>query len=187
MRQKRDKIRSRWPGDDDHSGIPRDANGDPIFLILPPIMRVRYEEKMAQCEAAWRQGEPLAVAEAAELARIYRQPISAWLGEAAVELAIRRRTPAQAKRHLEAQKDLKTGIPGHYEPAADLTWDEARAEAARMLEGTLAKGDESTMKRAYDDVKRDLNAGRSGKYFVLKDWRYRNNGKPDPNGPAKAG
>jgi hypothetical protein len=54
-----------------------------------------------------------------------------------------------------------------------------------MLEGTLAGGDDDTMKRAYDKVKRDLKAGRGGKYFVLKDWRYRNNGKPDPNGPTK--
>ena len=196
MRQKRDKAPPPKSADDDHAGIPRDANGDPVFLILPPVMRARYDEKMAQCESAWREGESLAVAEAIVLACIYRQPISSWLADAVVQLAVRRRTKTQAKRHREAQKnfaryslvrDLKVGIPGLYGPDdAGLTWPDAWNEASRLLEGTLAKGDDDTIKRAYADVKRDLKAGRSGKYFTLKDWRYRNNGKPDPNGPAKA-
>jgi hypothetical protein len=117
MRQKRDKA----PANDDQAGIPHDANGDPIFLILPPVLRARYDEKMAQCESAWREGEPLAVAEAQELTCLYRQPIPVWLGEAVVQLAVKRRTKKQAKRHREAQKnfaryslvrDLKVGIPG---------------------------------------------------------------------------
>src|SRR5262249_28931580 len=163
MRQKCDKIRPREPIDDDHLGIPGDANGDPIFLILPVVMRKRYETKLAQCEAAWREGEPLAVAEAVVIAKIYRQPIPAWLADAVVELAVRYRTPAQAKRHREAQKDyeryslvrdLKKGIPGLYEPAiANLSWEGARAEASRLLEGTFARGDDDTMKRAYEKVK----------------------------------
>jgi hypothetical protein len=158
---------------------------------------------MASCEAAWREGEILAVAEAAEWSRQFRQPIPAWLADAVVEFAVKRRSPAQAKRHRAAQtdlarymlvRDLKVGIPGVYEPTADLTWEKAYAEASRMLDGTLAKGSEDTMKRAYEDVKNDLKAGHSGKYFMLKDWRYRLNGKPDeaempkpPFGPHTTG
>ena len=195
MQQKRDKTPPPKSVDDGHAGIPHDANGVPIFLICRRSCGRASSKKLVQCEAAWREGKSLAVAEAQELTRFYRQPIPAWLGEAVVELAVKRRTKKQAKRHLEAQKnfaryslvrDLKVGIPGLYEPAAALTWPDAWNEASRLLEGTLAKGDEDTMKRAYADVKRDLTAGRSGKYFTLKDWRYRNNGKPDPNGPAKA-
>jgi hypothetical protein len=177
MQQKRDKTRSQSAADDAHRGIPRDAKGDPIFLILPPVMRARYDKQMAQCESAWRKGELLAVAEAAVRSQLYRQPIPAWLADAIVELAVKRRTPKQAKQYREAQKDLaryilvrdlKVGIPGHYEPIADLTWEEAYAEASCMLEGTLAKGGEDTMKRAYEDVRNDLKAGHSGKYLCSR-------------------
>jgi hypothetical protein len=180
MRQKRDKTPPPKSADDDHAGIPRDANGDPIFLILPPVMRARYDGKMAQCESAWREGESLAVAEAIALARIYRQPISSWLADAVTQLAVRRRTKAQAKRQREAQKsfarytlvrDLMLGIPGLYPKAADITWPEAYVEASRLLKGTLAGGDEDTMKRSYADVRRDLKNGRGGKYYVLKPTR----------------
>ena len=64
--------------------------------------------------------------------------------------------------------------------AANRTLEEARAEASALLAGTLAAGDETTMKRAYIAVKRDLKAKRGGRYFTLKDYRYRNNGKPVP-------
>ena len=89
MQQKRDKTRSQSAADDAHRGIPRDAKGDPIFLILPPVMRARYDKQMAQCESAWRKGELLAVAEAAVRSQLYRQPIPAWLADAIVELAVK--------------------------------------------------------------------------------------------------
>jgi hypothetical protein len=93
---------------------------------------------------------------------------------------VRRRTKAQAKRQREAQKsfarytlvrDLMLGIPGLYPKAADITWPEAYVEASRLLKGTLAGGDEDTMKRSYADVRRDLKNGRGGKYYVLKPTR----------------
>jgi hypothetical protein len=195
MRQRRDKTRPLKPDDDDHRGIPRDAEGNPIFLILPPATRERYEQQIAQCEAAWRGGEPLAVAEATTWTYLYRQPIPEWLERAIVELAIGRRTKEQAKRYLEAGKrmarymavrDLKTGMPGHYDPIADVTWEEAFQLAAERLVGTSMAGSAETMKADYAKVKRDLKAKRSGKYFILKDWRYRNNGRPDPRGPTPA-
>jgi hypothetical protein len=206
MQQKRSKTRS----DDDHPGIPRDANGDPIFLILPSALRARYEKEMALCEGAWRAGEVCAVSEAVELSRCYRQPIPDWLGEAVVRTIAKLRTKAQARRYREAQarmtrymtvRDLKVGIPGIYEPTAGhLSWLDAYAEASRILEGTYAKGDTDTMKSDYakvkrdlkatrvlegTSVKRDLKAKRTGKYFVLRDWRHRFNGKADPSGPNK--
>jgi hypothetical protein len=192
MRQRRDKTRpSKAATAANHRGIPRDAKGVPIFLILPPALQERYDKQMAQCEAWWRGGEPLAAAEAAVRSQLYRQPIPAWLADAIVELAVKGRTPKRAQQYQEDQKN-RVG----YEWVRDLkaakrkgqrtTWLEAYAEASSMLEGTLAQGDEDTMSRAYKIVKHDLRARRGHKYFMLKDWRYRNNGKPDPNGPTRA-
>ena len=199
MRQKRDKTRPAKPiADDDHRGIPRDANGDPIFLILPPVMRARYDEKLALCETAWREGEPLAVAEAATLSHLYRQPIPSWIERAIIDLAMARRSKRQAKRHVdsiihlqryEAVRDFKAGgmlVAGteiRLPPAT--SWDAAYDSASEMLAGTPMAGDADTMKASYCRVRRDLKARRFGKYFTLKDWRYRNNGKPDPRGPSK--
>jgi hypothetical protein len=149
-------------------------------------MRAKYQARMARCEAAWCEGEPLAVAEAATWTHLHRQPIPAWLADAIVELTVKGRTPAQAKRHQEAQKDLTRYRLVCALKEAGWSWLEAYARASGMLEGTLAKGDEETMARSYKAVKDDLKKGRWGEYFTLKDWRYRNNGKPDSNGPTHA-
>jgi hypothetical protein len=153
---------------------------------------------MAQCEAAWREGEPLAVAEAATLSRLYRQPIPAWLEQAIVELAMAGRSKRQAKRHVESRIHLE-----RYEAVREFkigalvsegnmtlqlpakSWDEAYECAAAMMAGTPMAGDIETMKASYCRVRRDLNAKHFGKYFTLKDWRYRNNGRTDPSGPSK--
>jgi hypothetical protein len=90
MRQKRDKTRSAKPdGGKYHRGV----------LILPAGMRANYKQQMMQCKAAWREGEPLAVAEAQTRTHIYQQTIPAWLERAVVELAMVRRTKQQAKDH----------------------------------------------------------------------------------------
>jgi hypothetical protein len=175
------------PGDadDDHRGIPRDANNDPIFLILPDGVRAKYQARMAACESAWREGgDPLVAAEATSWTHTHRQPIPAWLEQAIVDLAMARRSGAQAKRHAESGlhlvrymtvRDLKVGM----------TWDEAHNKAAEMLAKTPAAGSADTMKSSYAKVRRDLKARHAGKYFTLKDRRYSNNGGPDPYGPTK--
>jgi hypothetical protein len=184
-----------------HQGIPRDANGVPIFLILPAALQAQLDEDLAQCEAAWREGEPLAVAEAVTLLRIHRQPNPMWLDQAVVELAIGRRTKGQATRHLEAMKrlvryrtvrDLKircvTAKDGSkiYERVGpdEISWEEAHERAFELLKGTLAAGSARTMKEHYGEVQRDLNEGRSGLYFNLKDRRYRDN-KHQDSAPGK--
>jgi hypothetical protein len=170
---------------DDHQGIPRDTDGNPIFLILPPGLQVQYEKRMAPCERAWRAGEPLAVAEATTWTHIHRQQIPKWLEQAVVELARGRRSQRQAKQHVEARIRLQ-----RYMTVRDLkerfSWPEAYEKAADLLKRKVAAGSADTMKADYCKVQRDLKAGRSGKYFQLKDYRYRLNGDPDPNGPTKA-
>jgi hypothetical protein len=181
--------------DDAHKGIPRDAEGVPIFLILPPAVRESYERQLAACELGWRSGETLAVAAAHTWACIYRQPSPKWLEQAIVDLAMKRRPKAQAKHHLEAMKrlaryitvrDLKVGIPTIYEPTGDQTWGETYALASARLKGTHAEGTPATIKKDYARVSLDLKAGRRGAYFILQDWRYRRNGRPDLKGRTSA-
>jgi hypothetical protein len=86
--------------------IPRDAAGNPIFLILLDGIRASYDRKLAACEAGWREtGDPFAVSEAAILVHLHRQPLPRWLTEAVTMLAIDRRGKAHAKRALEAAAD----------------------------------------------------------------------------------
>jgi hypothetical protein len=176
-----------------HQWIPRDDKGAPIFLVLPPTLRAQYEEQMRLCEAAWREGEPLAVAEATTCAHLHRQPVPKWLEQAVVELAMGRRSPAQAKRYTAAQirfwrhmtvRDLKLDIDFSTGKARrripKISWEEAFERAAELLAKTPMAGSAETMKRDYSMMQGDLNSGRFGKYFNLKDRRYRLNGNPDP-------
>jgi hypothetical protein len=190
MRQRRDKAGpSNGENDHPHRHIPRDDKGDPIFLILPAADQAKLEQRLAQCRTAWDEGEPLAFADAVSVLKIYRQPPPLWVAEAATMLAMNRRGKREAKRHLEAMqrltryiavRDLKVGIPGHYEPAhAELTWPQAFERAADVLKCSVA-----SVKADYARVRRDLKAGHHGKYYILQHWRFRHNGRPDPRGPA---
>ena len=149
---------------------------------------------MSSCKAAWGEGEPLAVAEAETWAFLYRQPIPAWLERAVFDLAIGRRSKSQAKRLRNAAiqmarystvRDLKVGIPGLYDPiTAETPWERIYAMASEGLAGSRAAGSADTMKKAYQNVRRDLKKGRGGKYFTLKDRRLAD--MPGPNrGSAK--
>jgi hypothetical protein len=123
-----------------------------------------------------------------------------WLEQAIVELAMARRGKRQAKRYLESRihleryttvRDLKVGGmllvegPDKVRRLPPTSWEKAYQQAAKMLAGTSMAGNASTMKASYGRVRRDLNTKRFGKYFTLKDWRYRNNGRSDPKGPSK--
>ena len=152
----------------------------------------KFQREMRKCEAAWREGEPLAVAEAVTLTYFYRQPPQAWLEQAVVNLAIGGRTKQQAKRHLadnikffrfQAVRDLH---------ASGYSWEVAYEIAAERLAKTSMAGSAVTMKADYAKVMRDFKAKRFGKYFILRDKRFRHDGKPDtqavpepPFGPTR--
>jgi hypothetical protein len=162
--------------------IPRDANGKPIFLILPPGVQASYDRKMKNCETGWTAtGDPWAVAEAHTWAHLHRQPSSAWLDDAVWALACQRRTKRHAKRAREAQiriarydtvraarliKDPKT--------KKKLSWTKACELAAENLadKPDLA-ADSEKMWKAYKQVKKHLKEGRGGLYFTPKEQRRR--------------
>jgi hypothetical protein len=147
--------------------IPRDAAGNPIFLILPEADQQRYDRWMKRCEAGWRETQdPFAFTEALTFAFIHRQPIPAWLDEAGFLLACHRRTKDDAKRALEAGVRFRRYRAVIAAKASGLSCDKAKKQASVMLaEDTYARGKPGTIWKAYQVVKRDLKAGRGGKYF----------------------
>ena len=158
----------------DHPDIPRDADGVPIFFILPPALRERYVKKLARCEAGWRTtGDPAFAIEAYVLTYLHRQPPALWVTEAACSLATKHRTKGHVTRALnatirrmryEAVRDAHGGGPKR----GGLKWTAAYRRAAETLEQTRARGKPPTMEAAYKKVKRELRQGRFGRYAVPK-------------------
>jgi hypothetical protein len=171
--------------DDPHRGIPRDADGVPVFLILSPGDRQKYERRMASCERGWRdRRDPAAIAQAQVHVYHFRQVPPAWLVDAGQMLAYSRRTEDDAKREREAANHM-----ARYMAVRDYmyefvdgrrvkrtarnslddqkpTWPRAHRYAARLLKGTAAAGKPATQKASYNKVRKDLNEGRGGTYWA---------------------
>jgi hypothetical protein len=157
-----------------HAHIPRDADGDPIFWILPPGVQASYDRKLAGCEAGWAAtGDPLFVAEASTLARLHRQPAPAWLDDAVYRLAGNRRTKGHAKRAAEAAAHLMRYFAVRSARRAGLSWERAWERATEILAGTHAAGEPDTVRRSYIRVSRDTKAGRGVRYHAPKEQKSR--------------
>lgn len=146
--------------------IPKDANGDPIFLVLPDGVRASYERKMARCKTGWRtRGDPAFVAEAQVHVHLHRQPPPLWLSEAVIELCTKRRTKGYATRvYNDAIRWLRYDVV-RTAKRGGRTWDAAYEAAAKMLAPTRARGPANAMKDAYVEVAADLKHGRGWRYL----------------------
>jgi hypothetical protein len=83
-------------GEDPHKHVPKDVDGNPVFLVLPPGVKASYDRKMRNCEAGWQAtGDPWAVAEAH--ANDATPPSLAALARRR-HLGARQQTPNQAAR-----------------------------------------------------------------------------------------
>ena len=160
--------------DDDHRGIPRDANGDPIFLILPPGVQASYDRRLAKCEAGWRAtGDPAFVKEAMIWVHLHRQPPPLWLSEAICALADNQRAARKSyitRLRSTAIKWMRFEAVRDAAVRRDVAWDgkdeSAYEDAAQRLAGIPgAAARASTMKADYIEVKADLDAGRGGRYL----------------------
>jgi hypothetical protein len=151
---------------DPHRDIPKDANGDPIFLVLPDGVRAKYERKLAKCERGWRaSGDPAFIAEAEIHAHLHRQPKPLWHSEAVLELCAKRRTKGYATRVYNAAVRRMRYEAVREAERRGMTWNDAYEAAAEALHGTRAAGAASTMKDAYVEVAADFKNGRGGRYL----------------------
>jgi hypothetical protein len=151
--------------DDDHRGIPRDAEGNPVYLILPPDMRAEYERKLAACWAGWEATrDPAAPMEALVLALNYRQPPQLCFVEAACAVMSKRRTKGYVTLRTNATKRWMRFVAVRAAKRRGVTWEAARGDASDEMARTAARGEARTMKADYDEVIRDLKEGRSALY-----------------------
>jgi hypothetical protein len=151
--------------DDDHRGIPRDAEGVPIYFILPPDIRPGYERKLAACRAGWEATrDPAAPMEALVWALCYRQPPQLWFVEAACAVMLRRRTKGYVTRCINATIKWMRYVAVRDALSRGLTWLAAYDDASDKLARTAARAAAGTMKAAYDEVIRDLRGGRDALY-----------------------
>jgi hypothetical protein len=120
--------------DDVHRDIPKDENGDPIFLVLPDGVRASYERKMAHCEVGWQAtGDPAFVIEAEILRHLNRQVPPLWLTEANITLNTKRRTKGYAKRATESHIRWMRYDAVRTAKEHGLRWLQKRAEEAKEL------------------------------------------------------
>ena len=140
------------------------------LLVAPAAMlQTPLGENLARCEAAWREGEPAAVAEAMTLLLFHGAPPPLWLEEAVVQIAVGRRTDQEAERHRELQRHWE-----RYKLVCELhdkglTLEKAFEQTAKRFHVST-----STVTTSYKMVKRDQKLGRAlGRYFNPADPRYR--------------
>src|SRR6516165_6647035 len=169
-----------------------------FFILEPDIRRSYEHRHLACERGWSVTDDPAFIAEALIWSHLHRQPNPLWLTEAAVTVVLDRRTKTQANRVRERRVQwvrfttvrdakeqglrwLQTRIEAvqHFVEDAELraekirkrgwvTWEEARELAAEGLCRTEMKGEPDTMRKDYERVKRDLEAGRGGLYFLPK-------------------
>ena len=154
---------------------------------LPPAILAGFEVRLERCRRVWEAtGDPAAVSDAVEWTSQYQQTIAPWLKEAIVQALMRTRSKARTQQHRidmkhflrwRFLKDLKGRYikdpAGHtrweWNPPGKPSWEKAR----EMVSQELAKcGDHvgpDAVQDSYDLVQKDMEAGRGGKYFYLKD------------------
>ena len=135
-----------------------------------------FHEHMKSCEAAWRAGVTAAAVRALGYCRDYGHPPRDWLVAAIAKIARAKETPGEAKRRerdavhytrWDAVVELRDrrdefALRGDARAA---TWDNVFEAVSELLEGTEAAGGPDAVRRSYELVKRDMDAGLGSKYF----------------------
>ena len=193
---------SEIASDDRYRGIPRGADGLPIFFILEPDVQRDFDAKLARCELGWNADRhPGFVKQAQIWVALFRQPSPLWLSEAVIAVCERRQDEYKGKgpvgraiqaaiRLMRYRAMLAVTPVG---PASDVktgrlvTWPDIREYAAQNLAGGPAQGKASTVKADYEQVKNDFKHGRGGLYLTLlptfgRKLRDVLNGKHRPTG-----
>jgi hypothetical protein len=155
---------------DDHSEIPRDSNGLPIYFILPPGVLASYKRRLSYCERGWAAtGDPAFVAEALIWTFLHRQPMTLWLAEAAVTLVLARRTKMQANRTLARRVQWMRFDAVRIAKEDGLRWLETRIEDATKLIADLRK--KGADAERIEDVKQTLkDAERRAEKIRKRGW-----------------
>ena len=167
-----------------HQDIPKDANGDPVFFILPDDMRASYERKLRQCELGWQATNDSAFLTEAEILRhLHRQVSPLWLAEANIALHAKRRTKGHAKRAIETgirwmrYDTLRTAKEHglhwlqHQAEAATRRSIEEKKRAAELVGDVEAKDEKAKAERAAEAAaKHAKEAQRRAEKIERRGW-----------------
>jgi hypothetical protein len=166
--------------DDPHYGIPRDADGLPIFYVLEPDVRRDYNVKMSRCELGWSATRhPSFVKQAQIWLRLFRQPPPLWHSEAVIALCERREGKGHAKRLFRNAQALMryhavcaalVVVPPRkcciLKTGRVARWRDVFEYAANAVAETRAAGAWPTVKKDYMRVKKDSKEGRGARYLT---------------------
>lgn len=136
-----------------------------------------FYEHMKRCEAAWRAGVSLAVAEAVSICRIYQHLPPPWLDEAVAQIVEQKQTPAEAQEYLfnmkhytrwDAVKELRERKAEFLErgDTRAATWDNIFSAVSEVLADTAFAGGRDAIEKSYKEVERDMREGKAAKYFT---------------------
>jgi hypothetical protein len=157
---------------DPHRDIPKDANGDPIFLILPDGVRASYERKLENAKRAWlATGDPGALRQAAAHIKFHRQPMPDWVFDALMTFLTGLRGDSDVKRaknnavhsqRYQVVRDEKADAEAA--PGIEMSVDEASARAAAKFK-TLGSAED--LRRSYFKVRKALKQGLGGAFNTI--------------------
>jgi hypothetical protein len=163
-------------GDDswaNHDNIPTDAEGVPIFFILPPSVKARYERDVDKgSKRTWlATGDPGALRKAAYDIKHHRQPMPDWFFDAIVTILTNMRSSDDVKRahfaflHSRRYQVVRDRVAKAADAGVKLSVDEASERASNALKGKL--GSTEDVKRSYYKVKKALNQGLGAAFNMI--------------------
>jgi hypothetical protein len=148
---------------DPHRDIPKDANGDPIFFVLPDGVKASYERTLRSAKDAWcTTGDPGALRQAAVFIKHHRQPMPDWFFDAIMTLTTNLRSDSDVQRandnatHSQRYQVVRDQIADAATAGVKLAVDKASGRAADRFR-TL--GSTEDLKRSYYKVKKALKQG----------------------------
>ena len=187
-----------WAMDD----IPHAVTDRPIFTELSPDEEQEFLRKQADYEAAYRNGEPLALFHALAHAWWSRQTVPGWLVPAIGNALMRTRTDKEAERERELMRQVRRyacveSLRRERHPTdarRKLPKDAALDLAVKLLRGEPAGGaTRGRIEESYDEVRKSLEReGRESRFFYLvqqsrADREFRPDAVERKRKPAKGG
>jgi hypothetical protein len=165
-------MRGGYDNDDGHRGIPHDANGDPIFLILPGDVRANYERRLGDAKAAWLvTGDTGALRKAAFDTKHFRQPQPDWYVDAIVTILTNMRGASDVRRaknnevHAQRYQVVRdTKADAETATGIEISVDEACERAANKFK-TL--GSTEDLRHSYFKVQKALKGDLGGAFNTI--------------------
>jgi hypothetical protein len=156
-----------------------DDPDEPLF----PVDLEREREWLSNLERAWQDGSLLALRVAISSCEKNHRPLPKWVNAAALAVLAMSEKKRRGRLANMAVRDKQTEI--HYlrhslvrqlKPAwasktvrklkPEMTWEDAREQASKILRGTPAQGSPDAMKKSYELVEKLMKQGRGWRFYL---------------------